>query len=190
MLRLFTLYTFKKIFENVEFELSNNAKMLYINLLIFHFEKLPISEKNSHGFKIVKNDFNSLDFENKDLIDLERANLILMNHDDCIYFNNVWGKWIDRTMLVNDSLVNALNTAERFKEQLLNSVSTSNYLCMKYKLSSEKYIALVNDFCEKQTAMLKTYVDLHDVTKHFYYWVGKNENSFNGKGQSTNILGM
>lgn len=187
MLKIFTLYTFKMIFEGLENDLSNYAKMVYMNCLIYHFEHLDLSEKNAHAFKIYKSE---MDFDKslKGFIELEKAGLIAIEEKH-VNFHNAWGKHIDRNALIH-SFQSPLNSAEAYKSQLLQSQTTKDFLGMKYKVSHEKYNVLVNEFIDHQTAVNKIYSDLHDVTKHFYYWVGKNHNNFNGTGKSTTILGM
>lgn len=188
MLKVFTLHTFKMIFEGLDNELSSYAKMLYINCLIHHFENLELSEKNSHAFKIYKTE---MDFNKsiKGFIELEKSGLISIE-DSHIVFNNFWGQYIDRSALINPFKEDAFNSVARFKKEILESELTREYILMKYRIPYENYASLVNKFVDQQVALNKTYSDLHEVTKHFYYWVGKNKNNLDGKGKSTTILGM
>jgi len=189
MLKLLTLYTFKKIFDGLENELSSYAQMVYINSLIYHFSDLEISEKNAHAFKVYKSEIKVGTRANKGFIELEKSGLISIE-DTHIVFHNAWGQFIDRSALINPTKESALNSIDRFKKELLDSELTREYVLMKYKIKPEKYPSLVDRFVEQQSAMNKIYSDLHDVTKHFYYWVGKNKNDLGGKGKSTTILGM
>ena len=188
MLKIFTLYTFKMIFEGLEDDLSSYAKMVYINCLIHHFEDLELSEKNSHAFKIYKTEM-EFDKSIKGFIELEKSGLISIE-DSHIVFHNNWGQHIDRSALINPFKEEPFNSVARFKKEILESQTTRDYVLMKYKIQQENYPTLVNKFVDQQVALNKTYSDLHEVTKHFYYWVGKNKNNTDGRGKSTTILGM
>lgn len=177
------------IFSNCEKELSSYAQMLYINCLIYQFDGLEISEKNSHAFKIYETELKVGSIRGKGFIELEKAGLISIEENHVI-FNNTWGQYIDRSALINTRLNDSDKIYEKLKKELLKSQSTKDYVLMKYRIEPEKYELLVNDFFAKQIALNKVYADLHDVTKHFYFWVGKNKNNFEGRGKSTTILGM
>jgi len=188
MLNLFTLYTFKMIFSSLDKELSSYAQMLYINCLIYHFEDLEISEKNSHGFKVYKSEM-KINITAKGFVELEKSGLISIQQDHVV-FNNVWGQHIDRSALTNSLKDDLINSITGYSDKLLESVSTQEYVLMKHKIKPENYESLVKSFISEQKALKKCYNDLNDVTRHFYYWVGKNKNNVESKGKSTTILGM
>ncbi len=188
MLKLFTLYTFKMIFGGLENELSNYSKMVYISCLINHFEELELSEKNAHSFRIWKFEM-EFDKSIKGFIELEKAGIVSIEPDHVV-FHNTWGQHIDRSALSNPFKEAPYNSVARFKKEILESETTRDYVLMKYKIQSDIYPTLVNKFVDQQVALNKTYSDLHEVTKHFYYWVGKNKNNTDGRGKSTTILGM
>ena len=188
MLKLISLWTFKKIFERSKIELSSTAKMLYINCMVHHFEELDEQETNSHAFKIYDGE---MDFKKyiKTFAELEKAGLVKIESNGVI-FENHWGQFIDRSALTK---INApINTISHFETELYNNNRLFEHCSKTFILNREKLDGYIVKFIDEQQALNKIYHDFNDVSRHFYFWLQKQlpTNPQPSKGSSSTILGM
>jgi hypothetical protein len=191
MLKLISLWTLTKIFERSKIPLSGMCKMVYINCLMYHFEKLEATTENSVSFDIFDTELDYEKFE-KYFVELHKAGLVIIK-EKSIYFENHWGQFIDRTQLEkpNGQYVNAMfNTVQYYQEQLKNSNELQSHIRKHHKLTDAQYQENLSAFIEEQGAIGKTYNDYKDVSSHFYYWVGKKKSNQPAKAKSTQILGL
>lgn len=191
MLKLISLWTLNKIFERAKTPLSGMCKMIYINCLMYHFEKLEATSQNSMAFEIFDTELDYEKFE-RYFVELHKAGLVIIK-EKSIYFENHWGQFIDRSCLdmPESGYVNEIiNSIKYFQEQLINSTELKNHIRKHHKLTEAEYNSNLVWFIEEQTAIGKTYVDYKDVSSHFYYWIGKRKTNEPVKAKSTQILGL
>jgi hypothetical protein len=192
MLQLISLWTLNKIFERAKTPLGANCKMIYINCLMYHFEKLDAIKENSVAFEIFDTELDYEKFE-KHFVELHKAGLVIIK-EKSIFFENHWGQFIDRTKLISnpDGYVNTMSQISMitYSEQLKNSIELQAHIRKNHKLTVEKYEELLLLFIDEQTAIGKTYNDYKDVASHFFYWVGKKRTNNPEKSKSKSILGM
>lgn len=191
MLKLISLWTLNKIFERAKTPVGGMAKMIYINCLMYHFDKLEATTQNAMAFEIFDTELDYEKFE-KHFVELHKAGLVIIK-EKSIYFENHWGQFIDRSLLdtpENGYVNDVINGIKSFQEQLINSVDLRNHVMKHHKLSESQYKENLVWFIEEQTAIGKTYVDYKDISQHFFYWVGKKKTNQPTKPKSTQILGL
>lgn len=185
MLKLISLWTFKKIFERSKITLSSSAKMLYINCMIHHFEELDERESNSHAFKIYEGEIEMGKYM-KSFSELQRAGLVQIE-DNGVIFENHWGQFIDRSALIKS--LHPTNTIAYHEQELLSSQTLFEYVSRTNRITKESYEQLLKKFIEEQKALNKVYADYNDVSRHFFFWIQKQKPT-TSQGSSTKILGM
>ena len=192
MLQLISLWTLNKIFERAKTPLGANCKMIYINCLMYHFEKLEATKQNAIAFEIFDTELDYEKFE-KHFVELHKAGLVIIKQKS-IFFENHWGQFIDRAKLTEnpDGYVGSViqNSIKSYSEQLKNSNQLQSHIIKNYKLTVEKYEEFLLIFLDEQLAIGKTYNDYKDVASHFFYWIGKKKTNSPEKSKSKQILGM
>ena len=191
MLKLISLWTLTKIFERSKIPLSGMCKMVYINCLMYHFEKLEATTENSVAFDIFDTELDYEKFE-KHFVELHKAGLVIIK-EKSIYFENHWGQFIDRTQLEQPSgqYVNAMfNTIKYYEQQLKTSTELRAHIQKHHKLTEVQYEENLEAFIEEQSAIGKTYNDYKDVSSHLFYWTAKRKTNQPAKAKSNKILGL
>ena len=192
MLKLISLWTLDRIFDRAKTPLSARAKMIYINCLMFHFDKLEPTTENSVGFEIFDTELDYEKFE-KLFVELHKAGFVIIK-EKSIYFENHWGQFIDRSQLskTSDSYVNASlqNDIDCYKDSLGASKELEAHIRKNHSVSEPKYRSLLTEFIEEQKATGHTYNSYKDASSHFYYWIAKKKTNTPEKGKSSQILGM
>ena len=178
MTDIITIRVIDNIFKEADIKLSSLAKMLYINLLTYHFTDKKPTVINAVAFDIFKNDIPNYEKYQKLFEELHKGNLILIQIDR-ISFNNCWGKHINRDLLdkvdVNVFVSGfQFQKPEFFKQELLNSQSLYELSAMKHKITKVQLDELINLFIKEQTTFEKNYSSFADCIKHFTYWLPKN----------------
>lgn len=185
MLKVITLFTFKKIFERSKIELSSTAKMLYINCMIHHFEELDEQESNSHAFVIYEGEIDVKRYM-KTFAELQKAGLVQIQNNG-ILFENHWGQYIDRSALKKSAI--PVNTIAFFEEELFENNTLFEYCVRDSKVTREALDSYITKFVQEQQALNKVYSDFNDVSRHFYFWFQKQKPTAS-TGSSSKILGM
>jgi hypothetical protein len=193
MLKLISLWTLNRIFERAKAPLSGMCKMVYINCLMYHFEKLEATTENSIAFEIFDTELDYEKFE-KYFVELHKAGLVIIK-EKSIYFENHWGQFIDRSQLSKSDTgeyVNATwqNRIDCYEEELRKSTTLKEHVIKNQKLSEKQYQEHINSFIEEQKAIGKTYNDYKDVSSHLFYWIGKRQTNPQQKAKSNKILGL
>lgn len=179
MLTVINLYVIDKIINEVaECKLSNNAKMLYINCLTYHFKNKKPTVANAVAFEIFKNDIPSYNKYERTFEELHKAGLVIVGMN-AVSFNNCWGQHINKSLLDRVSPQEYVagfqfQTPEQFKEELLNSQMLYELTSMKYKVSKRQLELLIDLFVKEQTTFDKKYNNFADCIKHFTYWIPHN----------------
>lgn len=185
MLKVITLFTFKKIFERSKIELSSTAKMLYINCMIHHFDELDEQESNSHAFVIYEGEVDVKRYM-KTFAELQKAGLVHIENNG-ILFENHWGQYIDRSALKKSAI--PVNTIAFFEEELFQNNTLFEYCVRNSKITREALDGYITKFVQEQQALNKVYSDFNDVSRHFYFWFQKQKPTAS-TGSSSKILGM
>lgn len=185
MLKVITLFTFKKIFERSKIELSSTAKMLYINCMIHHFDELDEQESNSHAFVIYEGEVDVKRYM-KTFAELQKAGLVRIENNG-ILFENHWGQYIDRSALKKSAI--HVNTIAFFEEELFQNNTLFEYCVRNSKITREALDGYITKFVQEQQALNKVYSDFNDVSRHFYFWFQKQKPTAS-TGSSSKILGM
>jgi hypothetical protein len=175
MLKVINLYVIDKIFEESEIKLSSKAKMLYINCLTHHFKNKTATVANAVAFEMFEEDFGDFDKYKVLMQELHRAGLIEIGVNR-IAFHNTWGKHIDRTQLEKVSPTEyvagfSFNGIDSFEKDLTNNTQIIELSRMKYGISQENVVKLMELFIKEQKTFDKKYSGLSDCVKHFTYWL-------------------
>jgi hypothetical protein len=179
MLHIINLFVIDKIFtEAAEISLSPMSKMLYINCLTHHFSDKPCSVSSAIAFEIFEDDIKGYDKYRRYFQELNKAKLVTIGIR-VIVFNNVWGKYIDRSKLNSVSPEKyvagfSFRPVNDFKEDLLKSTQLVELAQLKYKLSKVQIKKLVEIFIAEQITFDKKYTNLSDCIKHCTFWIGLN----------------
>jgi hypothetical protein len=188
MLKLLTLDTINKIFKNQEKPISALSKMIYINCLTFHFENLSATFNNACSFELFNSDIDIKKFQ-KNFVELHKAGYVIMK-DNSVYFENLWGQLIDRSKLKKDAVFQTnFNTIDWWWTDLFHSKTTEENIMKNCKITQKQYQDNLALFINEQQATEKTYNNLNEVTRHFFYWTQKKFPSIN-QPKSHKILGM
>ena len=191
MLKLISLWTLTKIFETSKIPLSGMCKMVYINCLMYHFEKLEATTENAVAFDIFDVELDYEKFE-KHFVELHKAGLVIIK-EKSIYFENHWGQHIDRAQLESPigKYVNAVfNTIKHYENQLNSSTELRAHICKHHKLTDAQYDQNLQVFIEEQNAIGKTYNDYKEVSSHLFYWTAKRKTTKVSSAKSNTILGL
>jgi hypothetical protein len=151
MLKLISLWTFKKIFERSKIELSSTAKMLYINCMVHHFDELDEQESNSHAFKIYDGEMDLKKYM-KTFAELEKAGLVKIENNGVI-FENHWGQFIDRSALKKP--LAPVNTIAYFEVELFQNNTLFEYCARTNKVTREVLDGYITKFIQEQKALNK-----------------------------------
>lgn len=195
MLMVINLYVIDMIFGDAESIISANAKMLYINCLMHHFRLKKANIANAIAFDLFYEDFKDYDKYKKSLQELHKAGLLTMG-DKTITFNNLWGQYIDKSLLEKvapDEYIAGFQfqPVSKFKEDLMTSQSISDLSQMKYKLTKIQVSRLVELFIAEQTTFDKVYHNFGDCKKHFINWLFYNSDKIPNQNQNKpKILGL
>lgn len=196
MMTIINLQTIDEIFCNVQIKISSQAKMLYINCLIYHFKGKSPKISNATAFSIKNYEFKNFEKYKKQLHELEMAELINITSEE-VLFCNAWGKYIDRTKLDKvspEEYVAGFQFFEpsKFKKEMLNQQSLYELTEMKYKLGSNETTKLINLFIKEQEATIKTYTNYSECMRHFINWIPKNQDKIktNTVQSKNKILGL
>lgn len=185
MLEFITLQTINKIFENLNVNISEMTKIVYINCLIHHFKNKRATYNNAKAFDIVNSDFDFSKFK-KNFQELHKAGAININ-GSIITFNNLWGKYIDTGKLIKEDKPNiTIIKADKVKDSLLSSHQLQEVCQMKYKLTKDRITQLIEIFVKEQSVIDKTYSSQGDCTKHFIYWLKYNKDKSDEQENNTN----
>ena len=192
MLKLISLWTLDRIFDRAKTPLSGMAKMIYINCLMYHFDKLEPTTENAVAFEIFDTELDYGKFETL-FVELHKAGFVIIK-EKSIYFENHWGQFIDRSQLsrtaegyVNSSFQNGIDC---YADNLRASISLQAHIIKNHSISEIRYGLLLNEFIEEQKATGHTYNSYKDVSSHFYFWIAKKKTNMPEKGKSSQILGM
>lgn len=191
MLKLISLWTLNKIFERSKIPLSSMCKMVYINCLMYYFEKLEATKENAVAFDIFDSELDYEKFE-KHFVELHKAGLVIIK-EKSIYFENHWGQFIDRTQLEkhNSQYINAmLNTINYYEKQLKSSSELRVHIQKNHKLTEAQYEQNLSLFINEQSAIGRTYNDYKDVSAHLFYWTAKKKIHKSSLAKSDKILGI
>lgn len=175
MLKVINLYVIDKIFQELEYSLSSKAKMLYINCLTHHFRDKSATVVNAVAFDMFEEDFGDFDKYRPLMQELHKSGLIDIGVNK-IAFHNTWGKHIDRTQLEkvtpNEYVAGfAFNGIEHYEKDLATNTQIIELSQMKYKISRENVVSLMELFIKEQKTFDKKYTGLSDCIKHFTYWL-------------------
>ena len=179
MLHIINLFVIDKIFTEVaEVRLSPMSKMLYINCLTHHFTDKPCNVSSAVAFEIFEDDIKGYDKYRRYFQELHKAKLVTIGIR-VIVFNNVWGKYIDRSKLNSVSPEKyvagfSFRPIDDFKEDLLKSNQLVELSQMKHRLSKSQIKKLIDIFIAEQRTFQKKYTNLSDCIKHCTYWIGNN----------------
>lgn len=184
MSHIVNLWVIDQIFEQeCKVEVSNMAKMLYVNCIMKHFRNRPAKVTHATAFNIDKSDFGNYDKYAKHFNELQLAGLVEVLVD-YITFNNVWGKYIDKSKLdkvASDEYVIGYNFTgvEAFENELNTNQLFQEMIQFKYQsLEMSDYHKFVNLFVKEQKSFDKRYNGWSDCSKHFTYWLSHNLNKF------------
>ena len=197
MLTVINLYTIDMIFADCgNVKLKPLTKMLYINCLMHHFREKKPTVANAVAFSMFINDIPNYDTYEKMFQELHKAGLVVIGISD-VRFENVWGKYIDRTKLDKVSPQEyvagfSFAKASGFKDDMLKSDSLIELLQMKHKISGKQIETLIALFVKEQDAFEKQYSSYADCTRHFTYWIPNNVSKAVGETVKTGakILGL
>lgn len=195
MLKVINLFVIEKIFSDVATQqVSSVTRMVYINCLIYYFKDKEATTRNATAFEIFKCEFDYTKFQ-KNFIELHKACLVEIT-DDRIKFYNTWGSFIDRTKLESvDKSLGIIGFPEVSIESVCEDLKTNQKLLeltqMKYDLTLQDVLTLIDMFISEQKAHNKTYLNESDCIKHCNYWIGLNTDKLKQKvkKQKTKILG-
>ena len=197
MLTVINLYTIDMIFADCgNVKLKPLTKMLYINCLMHHFREKKPTVANAVAFSMFINDIPNYDTYEKMFQELHKAGLVVIGISD-VRFENVWGKYIDRTKLDKVSPQEyvagfSFAKASGFQDDMLKSDSLIELLQMKHKISGKQIETLIALFVKEQDAFEKQYSSYADCTRHFTYWIPNNVSKAVGETVKTGakILGL
>ncbi len=185
MLKLITLEIIDKIFQTqAVVHLPAQTKMLYINCLMHYFRDLKPSPDNAMAFDLFQSDFKPYEKFEESLQQLHKAKLIQINNKT-IQFLNYWGPYIDRAQLIsepitqdpdNKNVIEKSGLIEDFKNELLESQSLIELICMRHKVKVERATALVKLFVKEQETFKKVYAGYSDCLRHCNNWIDHNFN--------------
>jgi hypothetical protein len=124
------------------------------------------------AFSIFINEIKNYSKFEKVFQELHKAGLVIISEKE-VAFQNVWGKYIDRTKLdkttPDEFVANfVFKKASVFKEEMLKSDMVYETVRMKYKIEDGDVTELLNMFVMEQDSMEKTYSNYSDCVKHFY----------------------
>lgn len=179
MLTIINLYTIDKIFSEVStVKLSGQSQMIYINCLMHHFRNKPPKISSSVAFEIFEEDFKDYSKYKKNFQELHKSGLVTIGAKSII-FNNVWGKYIDKTKLEKvspEEYVAGFNfqSISSFKQEIINSRSLLELVQMRYKITKVQLEKLIEIFIKEQETFDKKYHNFSDCIKHCTYWIGSN----------------
>lgn len=179
MLQVINLFVIDKIFKEVaEVNVSPMSMMLYINCLTFHFKDKPATVSGAVAFEIFEEDIKNYDKYKPFFQELHKAKLITIGSKS-IVFNNVWGKFIDRSKLDKvkpEEYVAGFTfrLASSFKEELIASQQLIELAQMKHKINKGQVERLIEMFILEQDAFQKKYINFSECIKHCSYWMGMN----------------
>lgn len=179
MLHIINLFVIDNIFSEVaQTKLSPLAKMLYINCLTHHFRGKECNVASAVSFQIFQNDVKDYEKYRKAFEELHKAQIVTIG-SNAIIFNNVWGKFIDRSKLSKvapEKYVAGFQfqPITDFKNELLKSSQLIELSQMKYKLTKKQIEQLIELFIVEQMTFEKKYTNLSDCIKHCSYWIGIN----------------
>jgi len=179
MLHIINLFVLDKIFkEAAEGTLSPMSKMLYINCLTHHFKDKPATISAAVAFEIFESDIDNYKKYQNLFEQLHKAKLITIGTRS-IVFNNVWGKFIDRSKLeaVKPEEYVAgftFRLASHFKDELFASQQLVELAQMKNKLNKSQVHRLIEIFVVEQDTFQKKYTNFSECIKHCSYWIASN----------------
>lgn len=177
MLKLINLYVLNKIFTEVaEIKLGATARAFYVNCLTEHFKDKKPTTKNAFAFSILNSDIPNIEKYSKILKDLQKADLIKIDVGN-ICFYNVWGKYIDKTLLDKETEEDkkwSPKPASSFMDEILNNQTFYELSMMKYKLGKTQLTRLIEVFVKEQDSLKKKYSNFEDCMKHCNYWINVN----------------
>lgn len=178
MLKLINLYIIDCILNQTDYKISQRAKILYINCLIYHFKNKSASVSNAVAFDLTDEDLCGLKNYEKLFKELEKAELIQLGVDK-VAFHNVWGKYInsdDLKKVPAENYVAELNLRDiqYFKDDLKSNESIIELSIMKYKISKDDIVKLMDIFIQEQITFQKKYYSYSDCIKHFTFWLPTN----------------
>lgn len=176
MLKLISLYTIDKIFEQEAIvKISPKSKVAYMQCLIKHFGELEPKLSSLQAFSFEKNIINQRSLPL--FSELEMAGLVIIETDQ-ITFVNHWHKYIDKTKLEKVKpheylgMVN-YKKAEDYRETLLSHQGFSEIAQMQCKISAEKVIELINLFFKEQGAHEESYASYQAASRHCLSYIRK-----------------
>jgi len=187
---LITLETIDKIFnEKAEIKVSSMSKMLYINILLWHFKDKGISQEDLMGFDLFYSDIKNYTRWEQNLKELHEAKLVLLT-DHYITFINVWGTYIDRTLLIKP-IENKKGILD-YKQEIVSNQSLLELTSMRFKWSKITFHKAIDLFFLEQEALSTQYDQSSDCTKHFINWCNINSSKINqtNNGSQNKILGL
>lgn len=195
MLKLISLWSLSQIFETSKIKLGGMSQMVYINCLMFHFEKLPATQENAQAFDIFDVELDYTKYE-RYFVELHKAGLIQIR-EKSIHFINTWGQFINRAELESPNLDNYVGNLpyhgiKQYSDTLKSSQALIEHCQRQHKLSKLQVESALDDFISEQIAVSKTYIDYKSCSQHFYFWVAKKAPSLSAKkpASSSTILGM
>lgn len=162
-------------------QVSNMSKMLYVNCLMKHFRNRPAKVTHATAFNIDKTEFGNYNKYANLFEELSRAGLVMVL-GEYVTFNNMWGKYIDRTQLEKVSTFEYVagynfSGVENFENELQTNELFHEMIQLKYpELQMSDLPKLVNLFIKEQKSFDKKYNGWSDCSKHFTYWLSHNLN--------------
>ena len=181
MLTVINLFVINEIFTKVATSnLPPNAKMLYINCLTHHFKNKEANVVNAVSFDLFKSDIPNYDKYQNLFQELHKAELLIIS-DNAIGFVNVWGKFINTSLLEKvtaDTYVAGFKFqgVNAFIEEMRKSQSLQELCQMKNKISLRQLELLFDLFYKEQISIEKKYNGYSDCAKHFINWIPNNIN--------------
>lgn len=178
MLKLINLYIIEQIFSEIEVNISQRSKMLYINCLIYYFKGKKASVQNAVAFDINFEEFGNFQKYLRLFEQLENAGLVHIGADK-VAFNNMWGKFINSNDLEKvspDEYVGSINFSgvDKYENDIKSNQSIKELSQMKYGISSLDVDKLIDIFILEQKTFEKKYTSYSDCIKHFTFWLPSN----------------
>jgi len=186
MNQLISLHIISKVFERAINHLTNQAKGVYIDSLISHFQFLKPTKENATGFVVDATLIDAVALK-----ELESSGLVELRTNK-VYFLPHWMDFIptekyEKTEL--EFLGLPLSNAEQLIKELLSNTYMFEIVAMRNRINWATYEILVQLFVKEQVAVQKKYYNLNDCLKHFMFWIPVGIKQMPSSKKTNKILG-
>lgn len=195
MLKVITLWTIQKIFEDAKIKIPASSQMLYINCIMHHFDKKPPRIEFTQAFEIPYNAFPKFNSFKNQLDILQQAGLIKYS-GDAVMFINLWTKYIDTNRLTEIQTESysgdmPYHSIVQYEQRLKSDTQRKELQAKKHSTTTSKIDEYIETFISEQKLVMKTYDSYNACVSHFHHWLPKNINKTNpSRPSSGKILGM